>query len=87
MIRLNLADIAISHEDVYRRLRDEGILVNFHYIPVYRHPFYKNTQFERGYCPNAEQYFGDALSIPMYAGLTSNQIDYICKVLKMVIAE
>jgi dTDP-4-amino-4,6-dideoxygalactose transaminase len=47
-----------------------GINVNLHYIPVYRQPYYELMGFKAGYCPEAEQYHLQALSIPMYPSLT-----------------
>ncbi len=46
------------------------INVNLHYIPVYRQPYYEAMGFKEGYCPDAEQYFKEVLSIPMYPTLT-----------------
>ena len=50
-----------------------GVLVNLHYIPVYRQPFYEQIGFLKGYCAEAEQYFTTAMSLPMYPGLTVAQ--------------
>ena len=50
-----------------------NILVNIHYIPVYRHPFYAKKGFPVNYCPEAEKYFTEALSLPIFYGL--NNVD------------
>ena len=41
-------------------------LVNLHYMPVYFHPFYENLGFCKGYCPNAEEFYSEAISIPIF---------------------
>ena len=62
-----------TQRQVYDSLHAQGVLVNLHYIPVYRHPYYKRLGFQSGYCMNAEHYFRHALSIPMYPNLTIEQ--------------
>ncbi len=70
VIRLKLDEIRKTHKDVYESLRKQGIGVNLHYIPVYRQPFYEKMGFKVGYCAEAEQYFQEVVSIPVYPGLT-----------------
>ncbi|MBM7866724.1 UDP-4-amino-4,6-dideoxy-N-acetyl-beta-L-altrosamine transaminase [Heliobacterium gestii] len=54
-------------------LRERGILVNVHYRPVYLHPYYRNLGYGPGLCPAAERFYSQAVSLPMYAGLTESQ--------------
>lgn len=77
VIRLKLGEINKTHRRVYEALRAEGILVNLHYIPVYRQPYYEKMGFRKGYCPEAEQYYSEVISIPMYPGLTGAEQDRI----------
>lgn len=85
IIRLNLNQINKSHPQVHDELRDSGILVNMHYIPVYRQPFYEKLGFEKGYCPESERYHEEALSIPMYPTLSLDEQELVIKALKKVI--
>jgi UDP-4-amino-4,6-dideoxy-N-acetyl-beta-L-altrosamine transaminase len=64
-----------SQKEIYAQLHAEGILVNLHYIPVYRHPYYEALGFKEGHCPEAEKFHRDALSIPMYPALTESEIE------------
>jgi UDP-4-amino-4,6-dideoxy-N-acetyl-beta-L-altrosamine transaminase len=73
VVRMRLTDIARSQREVYERLHAVGIRVNLHYIPVYRQPYYEAFGFRPGYCPAAEQYYREAVSIPMYPRLTQEQ--------------
>lgn len=73
VIRLKLG--IITQREVYERLRAANIAVNLHYIPVYRQPFYESMGFKPGYCPNAEKFYNEAISIPMYSALTIIQQD------------
>jgi UDP-4-amino-4,6-dideoxy-N-acetyl-beta-L-altrosamine transaminase len=85
VIRLQLAVIGKTQRQVYESLRAAGILVNLHYIPVYRQPFYERIGFSAGYCPEAEQYFAQAISIPLYPGLTLEQQDHVVSSLRAAV--
>ena len=75
-----------SQRELYDFMRARHILVNLHYIPVYRHPYFERIGFEKNYCPNAEAYFKSALSIPMFASLKREQQDRVISVLKEALA-
>jgi UDP-4-amino-4,6-dideoxy-N-acetyl-beta-L-altrosamine transaminase len=77
VIRLQLRKIAQTHLRVFESLREQGIGVNLHYIPIYRQPYYEQMGFSVGYCPQAEQYYSEAISIPLYPGLTESQQDRV----------
>jgi dTDP-4-amino-4,6-dideoxygalactose transaminase len=83
---LKLGEINKTHRQVYEALRDAGILVNLHYIPVYRQPYYEKMGFSLGYCPQAEQYYLEAISIPMYPGLTEAQQDRVITVIRKAVS-
>lgn len=58
------------HEDFFNFLRSKGIFVQLHYIPIYRHPYYKKKfKFDIKKFPNSENYYSTALSIPIYFSL------------------
>jgi len=82
IIRLKLGEINKTHSKVYEALRAEGILVNLHYIPVYRQPYYEQMGFDAGYCSEAEQYYTEAISLPMYPRLTEEQQCYVVSTLR-----
>ena len=82
VIRLKLAEIGKTHRQVFEALRALGIGVNVHYIPVYHQPYYENLGFKTGYCLEAEQYYAEAISLPMYPNLTEMQQDRVIAALK-----
>jgi UDP-4-amino-4,6-dideoxy-N-acetyl-beta-L-altrosamine transaminase len=82
VIRLKLGEIARSHRQVYDSLQSAGINVNLHYIPVFRHPYYEHLGFKQGYCREAERYFEECISIPIYPGLTLAQQDQVVLALR-----
>lgn len=77
VIQLKLNEINKTQRQVYEFLRAAGILVNLHYIPVYRQPYYEKIGFTAGYCIHAEQYYSEAISLPLYPGLTEKQQDIV----------
>jgi dTDP-4-amino-4,6-dideoxygalactose transaminase len=66
-----------SHKELFERLRSSGILVNLHYIPVYHHPFYQKQGFKPADFPEAESYYSQAISLPIYYGLTDEEVRMI----------
>ncbi|MDI3337563.1 UDP-4-amino-4,6-dideoxy-N-acetyl-beta-L-altrosamine transaminase [Defluviimonas aestuarii] len=62
---------------VFARLREAGIGVNVHYIPVHTQPFWKKRGFARGDFPVAEAYYDRAISLPLYPGLTEADQDRV----------
>ena len=85
VIRLKLSEIKKTQRQIYDALHAAEIFVNLHYIPVYRQPFYELMGFSVGYCPEAEHYFSEAISIPLYPGLTAAQQDQVVAVLRDVV--
>lgn len=81
VIRLKLAEIGKIHREVFGALREAGIGVNLHYIPVYRQPCYSNMGFSPEHYPEAEKYYSEAISLPMYPGLTNVQQDRVVSAL------
>jgi dTDP-4-amino-4,6-dideoxygalactose transaminase len=73
VVRLELENIRKTHRQVFEELREQGIGVNLHYIPVYRQPYYQAMGFNCEHYPNAEGYYREAISLPMYATLTPKQ--------------
>lgn len=80
-IRVPIDGIQPTQKAVYEKLRSNGILCNLHYIPVYLQPYYASLGFSRGLCPNAEQYFKETVSLPMYATLTPEKQMHVISVL------
>ncbi|WP_160286038.1 UDP-4-amino-4,6-dideoxy-N-acetyl-beta-L-altrosamine transaminase [Pseudomonas knackmussii] len=85
VIRLQLKHCAYSHREVFERLRASGIGVNLHYIPVHTQPFYRDLGFKDGDYPEAEQYYREAISLPMYQTLDDDQQDQVVSALRQAI--
>jgi UDP-4-amino-4,6-dideoxy-N-acetyl-beta-L-altrosamine transaminase len=72
----------LTQRVVYDALQDADINVNLHYIPVYRQPYYESMGFKPGYCPKAEKYHQQTLSIPIYSTLTDADQTKVIKTLR-----
>lgn len=77
VIRLKLGEIGATHRQVFEALRAAGIGVNLHYIPVYRQPYYERMGFNPADFKEAEHYYSEAISLPIYPGLTDVQQDEV----------
>lgn len=61
----------------FEELRKAGIGVNVHYIPVYKHPYYQANGYAEACCPNAEAFYAGAITLPLFADMTEEQVDYV----------
>lgn len=70
---------ATKRRALFDHLQAQGIGVQVHYIPVYRHPFYAKLGYKKGLCPRAEAFYESEISIPLYPSMTERQQDFIVK--------
>lgn len=75
-----------NRREVFEKLREAGIGVNVHYIPVYKHPYYQENGYAQVQCKNAEEVYSHMLSLPLYPGLTFEQQDEVIKQVKNMYA-
>jgi UDP-4-amino-4,6-dideoxy-N-acetyl-beta-L-altrosamine transaminase len=86
VIRLQHDRITRSHREVFERLRESGIGVNLHYIPVHLQPWYAQLGFKQGDFPEAERYYSEAISLPMFPLLTESQQDHVVDALAKAVS-
>lgn len=70
---------------VFEKLRGVGIGVNVHYIPVYKHPYYQSHGYEQVCCPNAEIFYAGAITLPLFANMTEEQIGYVTENVQRIV--
>ena len=80
IIRIN-PDFPFNRAQLYRSFSEEGILVNVHYRPVYKQEYYEQFQHNALDYKESENYYREALSIPMYVGLSESQIEQVVEVI------
>ena len=84
IIRIENKISKLNHKDIFTKLRGFNIGVNLHYIPIHLQPYYQNLGFAKGDFPEAERYYDEAISIPIFTKLTTNQQDYVIDKLKLL---
>lgn len=87
VIRLQLDKIQATHLQVFEILRANNIMVNLHYIPVHRQPYYQQMGFKHGDFPDSEQYYREALSIPMHPSLTKVEQNFVVQCIEEAISK
>jgi UDP-4-amino-4,6-dideoxy-N-acetyl-beta-L-altrosamine transaminase len=85
VVRLQLDRLTQTHRQVFEALREQGIGVNLHYIPVHTQPHYQRMGFKPADFPESQSYYAQAISLPMYQTLTEGQQDQVVAVLKSVL--
>lgn len=76
IVKLNSGNKA-DRKRVFDYLRENGIGVNVHYIPIHLQPYYRRLGFQEGQFPEAEKFYRSAISIPLHANLTEEEQDFI----------
>ena len=82
VIRLKLEEIGPSRREVFDYLRQQGIGVNVHYIPVHTQPFYQSQGFKHNQYPEAEQYYQEAITLPLFPAMNEEEQDKVINTLQ-----
>ncbi len=85
VVRIKLDETEKSHQQVFDKLREQGIGVNLHYIPVHTQPYYQKLGFKVGQFPNSESYYQEAISIPLFHVMTEAQQDEVVTALSIAL--
>ena len=85
VIQLVLDRIKKSHRQTFVELREAGIGVNLHYIPVHLQPFYRNLGFKPGDFPQAEKYYRGAITLPIFSRMTQDELNFVIAQVRKVL--
>lgn len=86
MIRLDADAIRpATRASVFERMRHQGIGVNVHYIPVHLQPDYQRLGFKAGMFPEAERYYQECLTLPMFPAMKDEDVFRVCKSLEQAV--
>lgn len=69
--------LKVNRKELFERLRLHNVIVNVHYIPIYSQPYYTKFGYDSNQFPEAEAYYSEAISLPMYPDLTDSQLEYV----------
>lgn len=84
VVRLDLEKIELTKKEIFAKMKEKGIILNLHYIPVHRQPYYQKLGFKTGDFPVSEQYYEEAFTLPLYYSLTDEQQDEVVAALQEV---
>ena len=84
-IQLKLEQISKSHNEIFDELRQSGVGVNLHYIPIHMQPYFENMGFKKGDFPIAEDYYTRVISVPIYQNLIFETQDKVVSILKKIL--
>ncbi|MBT9311372.1 UDP-4-amino-4,6-dideoxy-N-acetyl-beta-L-altrosamine transaminase [Leptothoe kymatousa] len=85
VVRLQLKKITKTYQQIFEALRQTNIGVQKHYIPVHTQPYYQHLGFRWGQFPEAEKYYQEAISLPLYYGLTETAQDKVIHTLSRIL--
>lgn len=78
VLRFNLVELRTTRTEIFSALREQGIGVNVHYIPVHLHPFYQERfGCRNGDCPVAEAAYEEILSLPVFPAMTDKDVSEV----------
>lgn len=86
VVRINFSKIGKKRGQVMRQLFDKGVGTQVHYIPVTRQPYYNKLGYKSQDYPNSEEYYSEALTIPVYYELSNKQVEQVAQSLKEVLS-
>ena len=78
--------LTCDRRQFFDALYAENVCPQVHYLPVYWHSYYEKLGYEKGLCPNAESFYNESMSIPLYYGLTDEEVEDTIRAVKKVVA-
>jgi len=74
-----------NRDKIFDSLRNKGIGVNVHYIPIYYHPYYQKLGYKKGLCPKAERYYKETITLPLYPQMSDSEVETVIKLAKRTV--
>lgn len=85
VVKLNVEKIGKSRDEIFKLLKESGIGVNVHYMPIYLHPYYQDLGYIQGLCIEAEKVYEQIITLPIFPLLTDNEIEFVCnKIIEII---
>lgn len=86
IIRLALDKLTCTRRQFFDAMSAENVQCQVHYVPVYWFPYYQHLGYSKGLCPNAEEVYGQIMSIPLYPRMTDQDVTDVVHAVKKVVA-
>lgn len=84
VLRFDSTRFKVSRREIFTALKELNIGVNVHYIPVYHHPYYQSLGYKKGLCEHAEQYYKEAITIPLFPKMTNQDVNDVIRAVRHV---
>jgi UDP-4-amino-4,6-dideoxy-N-acetyl-beta-L-altrosamine transaminase len=84
-IQIDLNRVSKDRNEIYNELRNKGVGVNVHYIPIHTQPYFSKFGFKEGDFPNSENYYQNAISLPLFHHMTIKQQDFIISAIDKIL--
>lgn len=85
ILRLNPDKLSCDRRQFFDAMTAENVCPQVHYLPVYWHSYYEKLGYEKGICPNAEKYYNEVMSIPLYYSLTDSDVEDVIEAVKKIV--
>ena len=82
VVRMAFDQISKTKQQIFEEMKEQGVVLNLHYIPVHRQPYYEKLGFRQGDFPQSEKYYDEAFTLPLYYDLTNDEQDRIVESLR-----
>ncbi len=86
IVQLDMDKLNANRLEVFEALKAENVCCNVHYIPVYYFPYYEKLGYKKGLCPNAEKLYDAMFTIPLYYGMTNDDVQSVIEAIRKVIS-
>lgn len=84
ILRIVPEKLSIDRAKFFEALKAENVCCNVHYIPTYYFPYYEKLGYKKGICPNAEKLYSEIISLPLYYGMTDEDVDSVIEAVKKI---
>lgn len=85
ILRLRSGMLSCTRREFFDAMGAEGIRSQVHYMPVYWHSYYESLGYEKGLCPQAERYYQEVMSLPLYYSLTDQDVEDVIHIVKKLV--
>ncbi len=86
ILRLNLEKLNCDRKQFFDAMHAENTCPQVHYLPVYYHSYYEKLGYQKGICPNAEKFYDEVMSIPLYFTLSDDEVEDVIRAVKKIVA-
>ena len=85
ILRFREEMLTCNRREFFDALRAENVYSQVHYLPVYWHSYYEKLGYQKGICPNAEDYYREVMSLPLYYALTDENVAEVVKAVRKIV--